>query len=61
MELALGIIVFLFGLLGLIFCIRGVIETFERCDLVNHIFYYIGTIGTFFFEILVFIKLMEMI
>ena len=61
MELALGIIVFLFGLLGLIFCIRGVFETFERCDLVNHIFYYIGTIGTFFFEILVFIKLMEMI
>lgn len=61
MELALGIIVFLFGLLGLIFCVKGVFESFERCDLVSHIFYIIGTIGTYFFEILVFIKLMEMI
>lgn len=48
MELALGIIVFLFGLLGLIFCIKGVFESFERCDLVNIIFYNIGTFGTFF-------------
>lgn len=61
MELALGIIVFLFGLLGLIFCIKGLFESFERCDLVNIIFYNIGTIGIFFFLILTFIKLIEII
>lgn len=61
MELALGIIVFLFGLLGLIFCIKGLFESFERCDLVNMVFYNIGTIGISFFLILTFIKLIEML
>ena len=56
MELALGILVFLFGLVGIIFCVKGI---FESRDLVEVIFYYIGSIS--FFEILMFIKLIEMI
>lgn len=58
MELALGIIVFLFGLVGIIFCVKGI---FESRDLVDIIFYYIGSISISFFEILMFIKLIEML